>query len=158
MGGFTSTFREAVLDFKLTVDLEASGFFVAAEDVAVFLGTAAGGGRVTSFLAGAVVLLGCVAVVLPEEGAVAALEAAVLAVEGGLAVAAEALEAAVLAVERGLVVAAAVGAGAALEAAVLAVEKGLVVAAAVEALAAGWDVGAVAGLEDLTGPGALGFV
>lgn len=144
----------------MTVDLDASGFLVATEVVAVFLGTAAagGGGRLTSFFPGAMALLGCVAAVLPEGGAVAALAAAVLAVERDLVVAVAALEAEVLAVEGGLVVAAAVGAVAALEAPVLAVERDFVVAAAVEALAARWEVGAVAGLEDFTGPRALGFV
>lgn len=61
--------------------LEGSGFLLAADAVAVagFLATAAEGGRLTSFLAAAG-LGGSAAVVLPVDGAVVTLEAAVLAV------------------------------------------------------------------------------
>lgn len=61
------------------VGLEGSGLLVEADVVAVFFATAAEGGRLTSFLA-VTALRGCAAVVLPVEGAVVTLEAAVLAV------------------------------------------------------------------------------
>lgn len=72
---------EAELSFTGAAGLEGSGFLVAADVVAAvgFFATAAEGGRLTSFLA-ATVLGGCAAVVLPVEGAVVTLEAAVLAV------------------------------------------------------------------------------
>lgn len=73
----------------MVADLETSAFLVVANVVAaVFLATAAAGGRLLSFLRVAVALLGCAAVTLPEEGAVAALEAEDLAVEGGFVMAA----------------------------------------------------------------------
>lgn len=107
-----------MLNFTLTADLETSGFFIAAVVVDVFLANAAVGGRLISFLTGAVALSFCAAVVLPEEGAVATLEVAVLAEQAGLIMAAE-----------------------------------------VEALAAGWEVGAVAGLDVFKGAAvAVGFV
>lgn len=79
---------EAEFCFTAAVGLEGS-FFLVTEDVVAdgFLAAAAGSGRVTSFLAAAVFDV-CAAVVLPVEGAVVALEAAVLAavVVGGLEV------------------------------------------------------------------------
>lgn len=70
----------AELSFTAAVGLEVSGFLAAADVVAAvgFLGIAAEGGRLISFLAGTV-LGGCAAVLLPVEGAVAGLEVAVLA-------------------------------------------------------------------------------
>lgn len=74
---------EAELSFAVAVGLEGSGILAAADVVPVagLLAPAAGGSRLTSFLAAAV-LGGCAAVVLPVEGAVVTLEAAVLAAAG----------------------------------------------------------------------------
>lgn len=74
---------EAELSFAVAVGLEGSGILAAADVVPVagLLAPAAGGSRLTSFLAAAG-LGGCAAVVLPVEGAVVTLEAAVLAAAG----------------------------------------------------------------------------
>lgn len=86
---------EAELSFGAAVGLEGSGFLAVSDAVAVvvgFLDAAVEDGRLTSFLAAvaaAAALGGCAAVNLPGDGAVVALEAAVLAaaVVEGLAVA-----------------------------------------------------------------------
>lgn len=72
---------KAELTFTDAVGLEGSGFLAAA-DVVVdggFLASEAEGGRPTSFLAAAVGLEGCAAVVLPVEGAAATLGAVLFA-------------------------------------------------------------------------------